>query len=428
MTTSRRAFMAAAVAATIVLAGCANDNNSGSATTPSSSIVTKIDKPVEITFWHAMTGAQGDTLKKLTDDFMAANPNIKVTLQNQSSYGDLQKKITSTLQSPKNLPTITQAYPDWLAQPVKDGMIVDLTPYINAKDDSVKLADWESDYLSGLRQGVTFDGKILGMPFNKSTEVLWYNKTMFNELGLKPPSTYQEFVDASKKIKEAKGIPGAGFDSLSNFFITYIKNNGNKSFNKDLDVTGPEATAAIDFYATGVKEGYLRIAGTDKFMSGPFSNQQVGMYIGSNAGESFVKKGAEGKFEYGAAAYPAKMAVQQGTDIYMFDSASPEQRTAAFSYEKFLTNKDSQITWAINTGDIPVRQSAIADPKYTGSGSAIAPILKDATANLFLGGNLDSTKAFNDTGAALEKYLAKPEQSSADMLKAFKSVYDSDWS
>ena len=45
---------------------------------------------------------------------MAKNPNVKIELQNQSSYKDLQAKINSTLTSPKDLPTITQAYPGWL--------------------------------------------------------------------------------------------------------------------------------------------------------------------------------------------------------------------------------------------------------------------------------------------------------------------------
>lgn len=75
-------------------------------------IITEITAPVEITFWHAMSGAQEQSLAKLTDDFMSKNKNIKVNLQNQSSYPDLQQKLTATIASPKNLPTLTQAYPD----------------------------------------------------------------------------------------------------------------------------------------------------------------------------------------------------------------------------------------------------------------------------------------------------------------------------
>ena len=415
--------MAAVAALTMALAGCGSGDSNGADVEEAP--VTTIDKDVEITFWHAMTGAQQTTLQQLTDEFMKANPKIKVTLQNQSSYGDLQQKLTATMQSPKNLPTITQAYPGWLAQAFEDGTVVPLDNYIKSSDKNLAFDNWD-DVLSGLREGVTFDGKILGMPFNKSTEVLWYNKTLFDKLGLKAPTSYDELVAASQKIKQSENIPGIGFDSLSNFYITYLKNNGTE-FNESLDVSGKASQDAFNWYGQGVKDGTMRIAGTDKYMSGPFGSQKVGMYIGSNAGESFVKQGAAGKFEYGVAPYPAKYSLQQGTDIYMFDSATPEQRTAAFMYEKFLTSKDSQITWAVATGYMPVRTSAIQDEKYTKSGSSIAPILADATKNLFTAPlSAASQQAVDDTDSALEGYLANPSQNLTDVLSRYKATFDSD--
>jgi multiple sugar transport system substrate-binding protein len=413
-----------AIASALILAGCAG---SGSDASNSSAPVTSITSNVEITFWHGMTGEQGKTLTTLTDEFMKANPKIKVNLQNQSSYADLQQKLTSTLQSPKNLPTITQAYPSWLTQAFGDDQVVDLNPYINSKDSKLAFDGWTSDVLPGLRDGVTFDGKTLGMPFNKSTEVLWYNKTMLDSLGIKPPTSYDELAAAAKQIRQAKGIPGFGADSLSNFYITYVKNEG-KTFDKNLDVTGSQSSKAFAYYGSGINDGSFRIAGTDKYMSGPFGSQKAAMYIGSIAGESFVKQGAQGKFEYSAAPYPAKYALQQGTDIYMFTSATPEQRTAAYLYEKFLTTKDSQITWALGTGYMPIRKSAIADPKYSGSDSAIAPILADATKNVFTPPITDGyQQAMDDTEKALESFLAKPNNDVKNALSSFKETYDSDW-
>lgn len=80
-------------------------------------IVTEITEPVEITFWHAMNGDLEKTLQNLTNKFMESNKNITVTLQNQSSYPDLQQKITATTASPKDLPTLIQAYPQWMVKP-----------------------------------------------------------------------------------------------------------------------------------------------------------------------------------------------------------------------------------------------------------------------------------------------------------------------
>ncbi|MBM7833259.1 ABC-type glycerol-3-phosphate transport system substrate-binding protein [Clostridium sardiniense] len=109
-----------------LLTGCASTGGNGN-----DEIVTEIKEPVEITFWHAMNGEQEKSLQKLTEKFTSENSNIKVTLQNQSSYPDLQQKITSTVSSPKDLPTMTQAYPDWMLNAVKDNLVVDLGQYIN---------------------------------------------------------------------------------------------------------------------------------------------------------------------------------------------------------------------------------------------------------------------------------------------------------
>ena len=291
---------------------------------------------------------------------MEENKNITVTLQNQSSYPELQRKITATTASPKDLPTLTQAYPHWMVNAMQDELLVDLKPYI--ENETIGDKNYE-DILEGFRTASEIDGKIYGMPFNKSTEVIWYNKTLFEELGLKVPTTFEEFAEVSKTITEKKGIVGAGFDSLNNFYTTYLKNKG-VDFNKDTDVTGKESVEAANYYLDGIKEGYFRIAGTDMYLSGPFANETLGMYVGSNAGESFVKQGVGDKFEVGVAAYPAETAMQQGTDLYVFNNASAEQKTAAFEYLKFLSSTENQITWGVETGYIPATKSAIESDEY----------------------------------------------------------------
>ena len=252
-----------------LLTGCANGGSKGN-----EDIVTEIKEPVEITFWHAMNGDQEKSLQKLTEKFTSENPNIKVTLQNQSSYPDLQQKITSTTSSPKDLPTMTQAYPDWMLNAVSENLLVDLDPYIT--NEKLKFDNYD-DILPSLREATKIDGKTYGIPFNKSTEVIWYNKTLFKELNLEVPTTYEEFVEVSKKIKEKKNIPGAGFDSLNTYYTTFLKNEG-QTFDPKFDVTGETSVKAVNYYLDGVKEGYFRIAGTDKYLSGPFVNKQVGIY------------------------------------------------------------------------------------------------------------------------------------------------------
>ncbi|MGL5312639.1 MAG: ABC transporter substrate-binding protein [Peptostreptococcaceae bacterium] len=403
-----------------LMTGC----SSKGADTSNSDIVTEITAPVEITFWHAMNGAQEESLTKLTEKFMAQNENIKVTLQNQSSYSDLQQKLTATAASPKDLPTLTQAYPDWMFNSINDGLVLELDEYIN--HETIGFDNYD-DILEGFRESTVINGKTYAIPFNKSTEVIWYNKTLLDELGLEAPTTLEELAQVSKTIKEEKGIAGAGFDALSNYYTTYITNEG-EVFDSNFDVTSDASVDAVNYYLDGVKNGYFRIAGTDNYLSGPFANETVGMYIGSNAGESFVTSGVGDKFEVGVAPFPATNKIQQGTDLYVFSSASAEQRTAAFEYLKFLTNADNQLTWAKETGYVPARQSVIDSEEYKTSGSLVAPVLAEATKGLYtnpvVGG---ANAAYREAGTVLEGILADTSSDVAKKLEEFKTTLTSIW-
>lgn len=149
--------------ALIGTAACSKNSNNSSS---SEKIPTKINKKTSIVFWHGMHGGQEAELKKLTSEFEKKNPNINVKLENQGSYIDLQGKLTSTMQSPKNLPTITQAYPGWLYNAAQNKMLVNLTPYINNKS-----IGWGSAQKSGIRtellDGAKIKGTQYGIPFNK---------------------------------------------------------------------------------------------------------------------------------------------------------------------------------------------------------------------------------------------------------------------
>ena len=413
---------ALALSAALLMTGC---STGGSDEATQEEIVTKITEPVEITFWHAMNGEQEKSLTKLTEKFMAENENITVTLQNQSSYPDLQQKITATTASPKDLPTLTQAYADWMTLPIQDELVVDLKPYI--ENEEIKFDNYE-DIVEGFRTAATTeDGKVYGMPFNKSTEVIWYNKTLFDELGLEVPTTFEEFATVAKTITEKKGIVGAGFDSLSNYYTTQLKTQG-VTFDNNVDVTGEESTNAANYYLDGVKEGYFRIAGTDKYLSGPFASETLGMYVGSNAGETFVKQGVDGKFEVGVARYPSSDAMQQGTDLYVFSNATAEQRTAAYEYLKFLTTTENQITWAIETGYIPARTSAIESDEYKNSGSLVSPIVSEATKGLYTNPTLVGTdSAYREAATVLEGILAEENPDVKAHLENYKNTLMGIW-
>ncbi|MCD1025424.1 extracellular solute-binding protein [Enterococcus sp. SMC-9] len=405
-----------ATAAVFALAACGNGSKESSKG-DSDKIVTSIDKDTTVTFWHAMNGAQEDALTKITKDFMKENPKIKIELQNQSQYSDLQAKINSTLPSPDDLPTISQAYPGWLWNAAQDDMLVDLKPYMD--DKTIGWGDQEA-IRKPLLEGAQIEGKQYGIPFNKSTEALVYNADLLKKYDVAVPKTLAELKEASKTIYEKSNheVVGAGFDSLNNYYVIGMENKG-EDFTKDLKFDSKKSKEVIDYYLDGVKDGYFRIAGSDKYLSGPFANGKVAMFIGSIAGEGYVKKDTEGKFEYGVAPRPEKINLQQGTDVYMFNSATAEQKSAAFMYLKYLSSPEVQLYWAEQTGYMPILQSVLESDEYKKSPNTKVPaILEDATKDLFsIPVKENADPAYNEVRAIMENILSNPDKDTNKLIK-----------
>lgn len=413
-----------AATAALTLAACGNSNNEGE--TEAADIVTELPEETTVTFWHAMNGAQEEALTKLTEDFMAENPNVKVELQNQSSYPDLQAKVNSTLPSPKDLPTITQAYPGWLWNAAQDSMLVDLDPYID--NDSIGWGDQEA-IRQPLLDGARINDVQYGIPFNKSTEMLFYNVDMFEEYDVEVPTNMEELAAVSKEIYEKSNgsVVGAGFDSLNNYYTIGMKNQG-VDFDRDLQFDSAESKEVINYYAEGIKEGYFRVAGSDAYLSGPFANEQVAMFIGSIAGEGYTAKDTEGKFSYATAARPDAINLQQGTDVYMFDSATAEQRTAAFLYLKYLSTPESQLHWAVSTGYMPTLDSVLHSDEYKNSGMQVPLALEDATKELFAIPVVENADpAYNEIRSIMENILANSDKDVDQLIEESVPVLENAW-
>lgn len=425
------ALVSAAALGLVGLSACSNNNNSTSSS--SAKIPTKISKKTTVNFWYSLTGTSQSALKKLTKDFEKKNPNITIKLQSQGgNYSDLQAKLVSGLQSPKDLPTITQAYPGWLYNAAKNNMLVNLTPYVNNKS-----VGWGSYKNSGIKKalwdGANIGGTQYGVPFNKSVEVLFYNKTLLDKYGVKVPSNMSQLASASAEIyrKSHHKVRGMGFDALNNYYMMQMKETYGKDFNKNLNFAAKDSVKAINYYANGVKAGYFMQAGTQKYMSTPFNNGQVAMFIGSTANEAYLKQGLKKGYVYGVAARPSQMNVQQGTDIYMFKKASAMQKAAAFKYLKFLTSKSSQLYWAKQTGYMPVNTAALNDSAYQqAKNSKIPAILSKTSKKLyFLPVTKNSITAYDQVNVNIQNILAKASkgQNWTSDIKAGKAKLDASW-
>jgi multiple sugar transport system substrate-binding protein len=228
------------------------------------------------------------------------------------------------------------------------------------------MEDWE-DILEGYRiENSSYpDGKFYSLPCNKSTEVLYYNKTFFEANELTVPTTWDELKDVSMAATEILGAPAFGYDSLQNLFITWTQQAGGQYTNSDGEVLfdSAEAREALQYFVDGVDGGYFRSAGEDNYMSGPFNDQAAVMFIGSTSGSAYV---GSDEFVWDSAQVPfgkVKKVIQQGSNMFMLKS-TPEEQLATFEFMKYITSTEITAYWAMNTGYLPVRTSARESADY----------------------------------------------------------------
>ncbi len=375
-------LLLATVLGATALVGCGSKGEAGDASTSEegkgnevTALATKVEEPVEITFWHAMSGANEEAMQKITDDFMAQNKNITVKLENQGKYTDLFDKLMASAKSDQ-LPTIAQVYSNRLSWYISKGLVEDLTPYMNDKETGFEEADFKDIPEMFFSDGV-WDGKQYAMPFNKSQMVLYYNVEMFKEAGIEVPTTWEEWATAAEKLtvdENGDGEPevyGCVFaNNLSTDIAPWLKQAGGATMNEEtneLYFDTPETKEAVEFLNSMMQAKTARLAGDDSNANVPLQDGRAAMCVASTSALPYIEEGTLEGITIDAAALPGHKTNDQlyyGTNVTVFNTSSDVQKQAAWEYIKFLTNTENTAYFAAQTGYIPVRKSAQKDPVF----------------------------------------------------------------
>lgn len=375
----------------------------------------KEDIQADITFWHAMGQKNQAIIDEIITEFNKEYKNINVTHANQGGYTDLRDKILTTLAS-GNSPTIAQTYPDHVAAYMQGRGVRELNSYVNHERYGMTKEDIDDFIPAYYEEGIKYDtkGTLYSLPFNKSTEVVFYNKTWFmkekvngvtlyekyglgtivmqndkpvGEDNIQARLTWEDIVEISEyyiNSPEYEAIPiekkgeYAGFaaDSEANLFITLTQQFGGayttlKAPYFVFDNT--ESKAAISWFAEKVERGIFGTAtkfGAD-YSSDAFTGEKVKLTLGSSAGATYNLP-QDGKFEVGILPYPQfkdatedkHQVIQQGTNVTLFKRTNATEELAGWLFIKFLTGPKAAMIWATKTGYFPIRSSVRDSDEY----------------------------------------------------------------
>jgi sn-glycerol 3-phosphate transport system substrate-binding protein len=326
---------------------------------------------VELTMYYPV--AVGGPLTKVVDglvaDFMKENPDIKVNAIYAGNYNDARIKALAALKSGEPAQLSVMFSIDIYELIEQDAIV--------AFDDIVKTDEekaWLKSFYPALMENGKTGGKTWGIPFQRSTIVMYYNKDAFRDSGLdpeKPPATWDELVSMGKSLTKGSGgqmdrwgvmIPSTGYPYW--MFGALTMQNGQVLMNGAGNETyfdAPATVEALQYWNDLGNKHKVMPSGTIEWgtLRQNFLEGKTAIMWHSTGNLTTVKKKA--KFDFGVAMLPASKSrgtPTGGGNFYIFKKASPEQRTASMKLIRFLTQPERTAEWSIKTGYLGTRPDA----------------------------------------------------------------------
>ena len=298
---------------------------------------------VDLQFYFpvAVGGKAADTIQDLTDTYAKAHPDVKIDAVYAGSYQDtVAKAITASRGG--NPPQLSVILSTDMFTLIDEDLVIPFDDYLTSDEDKKWIAGFYPAFMENSQTG----GKTYGIPFQRSTPVLYWNKEAFKAAGLDPekgPATWEEMVEFGKKLikTDASGnvtqwgvrIPSSGFPywlfqglAIENG-VTLANADGNKTNFDD-----PKVVEALQYLVDLSTKDKVMAPGIIEWGATPkaFFEGQTAMMWTSTGNLTNVRDNAP--FDFGVAMLPKKMqrgAPTGGGNFYLFKGASEEQSKAA---------------------------------------------------------------------------------------------------
>lgn len=354
-----------------------------------------------ITFW-----AKNDTNKTQTQvyeqaiaDFEKLYPNITVNLRLYTNYGDIYNDVITNI-STNTTPNVCITYPDHIATYLTgtnvvvplDELFVDEKYGLKGREvqyDSVAF----DEIIPQFREECFFDGHYYAMPFMRSTEACYVNKTYVEALGYDLPDMLTwDFVWEVSEAALAMGEDGNYLVNGQNVLIPFIyKSTDNMMIQmlKQKDAAYSDENGNILLFHDTTKEllqtiaehGKSRAFSTFKISSYPANFLNAGQcifavdstagatWMGTDAPLCDISKDKLVAFETEVMAVPQydtenPQMISQGPSICVFNKRDSQEVLASWLFAQYLLTNKVQIAYSETEGYLPVTAKAQNSDEY----------------------------------------------------------------
>ncbi|MFK8036525.1 MAG: extracellular solute-binding protein [Hyphomicrobiales bacterium] len=334
----------------------------------------------DIQWWHAMGGRLGEVVNEIAEKYNASQDEYNLIPTYKGGYEDTMTAGIAAFRA-KQQPNIIQIFDAGAATIINaPGATIPVEELMTKYGQGFNI----EDYISGVRYFYADSaGKMIGMPFNSSTPLLYYNKEAFEKAGIaNPPATWEEFEAIAPKLKEAGYIALAqshspwilseNFHSRHNLQMA-TGNNGYDSTDVKLLYNNDHMKMHWSKMKEWLDAGYYGFYGRGwGDNQDAFVQKKVAMWMGSSGSFGGLTKSAD--FKFGASFLPYwKSIIDEpkgtfigGAALFAMAGKSDEEYKGVADFFAFLTNPDSQVFWHKETGYVPITTAAYDQAKEEG--------------------------------------------------------------
>jgi sn-glycerol 3-phosphate transport system substrate-binding protein len=408
----------------------------------------------EIQWWHAMTGFLGEKVNEITTKFNKSQTEYEVKAVHKGSYPETLTAGIAAYRA-KTHPHIIQVFEVGTQTMLSSGAIYPVYQLMN--DQGIKI-NW-ADFISVVKSYYSFKGNLYSMPFNSSTAILYYNKSIFKKAGLDPEKFPASFDEIEKYAKAAvvSGATKIGFTVawpswtlMENMHAWHDQpiadqDNGFVGLATQMKINGRLGGQILDLLSRWKDEGIFTYSGRGNRGDQPIINGEAAIGLASTALVGTLTKTA--KFGWGTgylpriAGYPIGNSIIGGASLWVLKGHKPEEYKAVAKFFEFLGKTEQQAWWHAETGYLPISNSSLKTLQAAGHfkknpnmWTAFAQITKGKTTKNSQGVRLGNLSAIRDIiEAEIENVVAGKKTSqqgldeavkkSNEMLKEFAAMY-----
>lgn len=328
----------------------------------------------EIEFWHAFTGRLGELVAAQVEDFNTKNPDYKVVATHKGNYSETLNAGIAAFRAGEQ-PDILMVFEVGTATMMAAKGAI--KPVYEVMEESGVAFDPDSYIGSVKGYYTTTDGKMLSLPFNASTPVLWVNRDALSGAGIDPDtdlSTWQNVEVVLNQLKAAGHecplvTAWQSWIHLENYSAYHdvpfaTKDNGFAGVDTELAFNSEAQVAHIAKMGEWAQDGKFIYTGRRNEGGANFRAGSCALFTESSAGYAGIS--SEAKFDFDVRPLPywdgvgnaPQNTIIGGASLWALAGQTDEEYKGVGEFLAYLSSTEVQAKWHQDTGYLPITAAA----------------------------------------------------------------------